>query len=77
MICRLEAEESRKAEAASNAEVAKLEGAVREVRGKLEQKRSESQNQRSKTAVIQALMQAKQAGQIRGIYGRLGKTLIF
>ena len=58
------------------AEVGRLEAGLREVRGKLEQRRNDSNSQNSQSAIVQALMKAKSSGQIPGIYGRLGESSI-
>ena len=71
---REEAAAAQKAAERAGAEASRLEGGLREVRGKLEQRRSDTTAQRSQSAVIQALMAAKAKGEIPGIYGRLGEA---
>jgi hypothetical protein len=53
--------------------VQRLEAGLREVRGKLEQRRQDTSSQKSQGAVAQALMAAKASGDIPGIHGRLGR----
>lgn len=74
MTCRAEAASARKEADTAATEVKRLEAGLREVRGKLEQRRSDSNSQNSQSAIVQALMKAKASGQIPGIYGRLGKS---
>lgn len=50
-----------------------LEGRLREVRGRLEQRRADISSQASQSAVVMALLEARQRGEIEGIHGRLGK----
>ena len=52
-----------------------LEGSLREVRGRVEQRRGEMSQQSSQGAVVKALLAAKASGQISGIHGRLGELL--
>lgn len=49
-----------------------LEGQLREVRGRVEQRRAETSSQASQGAVVKALMEARRRGEIEGIHGRLG-----
>ena len=77
LLCRVEAESARKAATAAESEAERLEGGLREVRGRVEQRRSDSNAQRSQGAVVQALMAAKSSGEIPGIYGRLGEASRF
>lgn len=51
-----------------------LESALREVRGRVEQRRADINSQTSQGAVVKALMEARQRGEIDGIYGRLGEA---
>ncbi|PSC72157.1 structural maintenance of chromosomes 4 [Micractinium conductrix] len=69
---RLQAQQARANEAAAQQQVEQLEAALREVRGRVEQRRADASSQVSQGAVVQALMEAKQRGDIEGIYGRLG-----
>lgn len=69
---RAELEEAQGREAAGKAEVARLETAVREVRGRVEERRSAVSAEASRGAVVRALLAAKSVGEIEGIYGRLG-----
>ena len=71
-LYRVEADAARQEAGRAAAEVSRLEAGLREVRGKLEQRRSDSNSQKSQSAIGQALMQAKASGKIPGIYGRLG-----
>ena len=54
----------------------RLEAGLREVRGRLEQRRQDTSSQKSQGAVTQALMEAKASGQIPGIFGRLGESFL-
>ncbi|GAB4818756.1 hypothetical protein N2152v2_005802 [Parachlorella kessleri] len=67
-----QAERARQAETAAQAEVSRLEGALREVRGRVEQRRGDLSSQQTQGAVVKALLQARDRGEIEGIYGRLG-----
>ncbi|KAL4452508.1 hypothetical protein ABPG75_008170 [Micractinium tetrahymenae] len=69
---RRQAEKARQAEATAAAQVQQLESALREVRGRVEQRRTDISSQTSQGAVVKALMEARQRGEIDGIYGRLG-----
>lgn len=71
--CRRQAEKARQNEAAAAAQVEQLEGQLREVRGRVEQRRSDINSQTSQGAVVKALMEARQRGEIEGIHGRLGE----
>lgn len=53
----------------------KLNAAVQDVRGRVEQRRADSQAQTSQGAVAKALMAAKSSKEIPGILGRLGKEI--
>jgi hypothetical protein len=70
--CRAQAERAQQAEAAAQAEVTRLEGALREVRGRVEQRRGDLNSQQTQGAVVKALLQARDHGEIDGIHGRLG-----
>ena len=72
--CRREAESARKEAAGASAEAEKLQGALREVRGVLAQRRADASAQSTHSAVVQALLAAKAAGEIPAIHGRLGKS---
>lgn len=72
--CRAQAERAREAEAAASAEVARLEGLLREVRGRVEQRRGEITSQQAQGSVVKALLQARDRGEIEGIHGRLGES---
>lgn len=52
-----------------------LSAAVQEVRGRVEQRRADSQAQTSQGAVVKALMAAKSSRDIPGILGRLGEAV--
>lgn len=69
---RAQAERARQAEAAAQAEVGRLEGLLREVRGRVEQRRGDLSSQQSQGAVVKALLEARSRGEIQGIHGRLG-----
>ncbi len=71
--CRRQAEKARAAEAAAQQQVAGLEAALREVRGRVEQRRADITSQTSQGAVVKALMEARRRGDIDGIHGRLGE----
>ena len=64
--------ERREAEAAARAQEAAASAAAREVRGKLEQKRTSADAERSKGVIVSSLMKAKSRGELRGVLGRLG-----
>ncbi len=53
--------------------MSRLEGALREVRGRVEQRRGDLSSQQTQGAVVKALLQARDRGEIEGIYGRLGE----
>ena len=72
---RAEAASARREAEGAATEVSRLEAGLREVRGKLEQRRSETSGQKAQGAIAQALTEAKSSGKIPGIYGRLGKIL--
>ena len=55
--------------------MAGLEAALREVRGRVEQRRADITSQTSQGAVVKALMEARRRGDIDGIHGRLGELL--
>lgn len=63
----------RKAEALAK-EAERAETALREVRGRAEQRRAEATARTSQSAVVAALLAAKAQGQISGIHGRLGTS---
>lgn len=69
---RRQADKARKGEAAAAKEVEALEGQLREVRGRVEQRRADASSQASQGAVVKALMEARRQGEIEGIHGRLG-----
>lgn len=73
LLCRAQAEKARKQETAAHAEVTRLETLLREVRGRFEQRRGDLNSQQTQGAVVKALLQAKQRGDIDGIHGRLGE----
>ncbi|KAL0027544.1 hypothetical protein WJX77_009918 [Trebouxia sp. C0004] len=59
-------------EANAASQVEKLNQALQDVRGKVQQRRADSQAQTSQGAVVKALMAAKSSKEIPGILGRLG-----
>ena len=61
----------------ATAEVQRLSAALQEVRGRAEQRRADMAAQSSQGAVVKALMAAKSAGSLPGIYGRLGELIAF
>ena len=69
---RKRAEKARAAEASAQQQVEGLEAALREVRGRVEQRRADATSQASQGAVVKALMEARRRGDIEGIHGRLG-----
>jgi structural maintenance of chromosome 4 len=69
---RARALERREAEAAARAQEAAASAAAREVRGKLEQKRTSADAERSKGVIVSSLMKAKARGELKGVLGRLG-----
>ena len=62
---------------AATVEVQRLSTALQEVRGHAEQRRADVAAQSSQGAVVRALMAAKSAGSLPGIYGRLGEPPAF
>ena len=70
---RRQAEKARQREAAAQQQVAELEAQLREVRGRVEQRRADASSQASQGAVVGALMEARRRGEIEGIHGRLGE----
>ena len=66
------AEKAAAREAAMSSEVERLESSTRDVRGRAEQRRADASLRASASAVVTALMEARSAGAIEGIYGRLG-----
>lgn len=64
----------RKAEALAK-EAERAETALRDVRGRAEQRRAEATARTSQSAVVAALLAAKAQGQISGIHGRLGTSM--
>ena len=62
---------------AATVEVQRLSAALQEVRGRAEQRRADVAAQSSHGAVVKALMAAKSAGSLPGIYGRLGEPSAF
>ena len=71
--CRQEAEAARREASEASQEAERLQGALREVRGVLAQRKADASTQSSQSAVVQALLAAKSAGEIPGIHGRLGE----
>jgi structural maintenance of chromosome 4 len=45
---------------------------VREIRGKLEQRKTANDSEKSKSVIVTSLMKAKQRGTLKGVLGRLG-----
>lgn len=66
------ATERREAEAAAREQEQKANETTREIRGRLEQRRSAADQERSRGVIVQALMAAKAKGKIKGVLGRLG-----
>ena len=62
---------------AATVEVQRLSATLQEVRGRAEQRRADVAAQSSQGAVVKALMAAKSAGSLPGIYGRLGGRIAF
>ncbi len=73
---REEARRARQTAEGAASELQRLEAGLQEVRGRLEQRRQDTSSQKSQGAVSQALMAAKASGEIPGIYGRLGESLV-
>lgn len=69
---RQDVEKAHESLATASAEVEQLEARMREVRGRVGQKRAEASSKASQGAVVNALMDAKAKGIIGGIHGRLG-----
>ncbi|KAI3438320.1 hypothetical protein D9Q98_000754 [Chlorella vulgaris] len=69
---RAQATKARQEEAAAAQQVEQVEAQLREVRGRVEQRRSDVNSQTSQGAVVRALLEARQRGDIEGIHGRLG-----
>lgn len=70
---RHQTEQARQEEAAAAQRVIQLEGHLREARGRLEQRRTDISSQASQSAVVMALLEARQRDEIKGIHGRLGE----
>ncbi len=70
--CREAVSDGEKEEQAANAELQGIEGGMRDVRGRVEQRRTEASSLSSQGAVVKALLAAKASGDIPGIHGRLG-----
>ena len=62
-------------EAAAASQLEQVIKALQEVRGRVEQRRADSQAQTSQGAVVKALLAAKASKEIPGILGRLGKPM--
>ena len=62
-------------EAAAAAELEQVSKALQDVRGRVEQRRADSQAQTSQGIVVKALMAAKSSKEIPGILGRLCKLV--
>ena len=72
--CRHQAVVAKEAETRAAVLVEQLEAALREVRGRVEQRRADVNSQTSQGAVVKALMEARQHNKIDGIHGRLGES---
>ena len=73
LCCRKEVQAAQVSLEAATVEVQRLSAALQEVRGRAEQRRADVAAQSSQGAVVKALMAAKSAGSLPGIYGRLGE----
>ena len=62
-------------DAAAASELEQVSKGLQEVRGRVEQRRADSQAQTSQGAVVKALMAAKASKDIPGILGRLGAAV--
>ena len=69
---RARATERREAEAAARTQESAATEVTREIRGRLELRRSAADAERSQGVIVQALMAAKAKGKIKGVLGRLG-----
>lgn len=72
--CRQAVGAAQQEETAAAAEVEKLNKALQDVRGRVQQRRTDSQAQASQGALVRALMSAKSSKEIPGILGRLGEN---
>lgn len=61
-------------DAAAASELEQVTKGLQEVRGRVEQRRADSQAQTSQGAVVKALMAAKTSKDVPGILGRLGEA---
>ena len=64
--------ERRETETKARAQETAANTQVREIRGKLEQKKTAASSEKSKSVIVQSLMEAKKRGQLSGVLGRLG-----
>ena len=70
--CSGEAELAQQQQTAASAEAERLQAAVADVRGRVEQRRGEAGSRRSAGAIVDALVAAREAGTLPGVHGRLG-----
>lgn len=70
---RREGEKARAELDAATADEARLEAELKELRATVQQLRSDVSSQQSQGGIVRALMAAKSAGHIKGVYGRLGE----
>ncbi len=71
--CRQAVSAAQQEEAGAASQVEKLNQALQDVRGKVQQRRADSQAQTSQGTLVKALMAAKSSKEIPGILGRLGE----
>lgn len=71
-VYRQEVGKAQHQEAAATSQLEHVNKALQEVRGRVEQRRADSQAQTSQGAVVKALLAAKASKEIPGILGRLG-----
>jgi structural maintenance of chromosome 4 len=69
---RARADKARVMEADAKEKEAAAQAETREIRGKLEQRRSTAETEKSQNAMVQALLDAQAAGALKGVLGRLG-----
>lgn len=69
---RARAEKARAAEAEAKEKEAAAQAETREIRGKLEQRRSAAESEQTQNVMVKALLDAQAAGALKGVLGRLG-----
>lgn len=69
---RARAEKARAAEAQAKEKEVVAQAETREIRGKLEQRRSAAESEKTQNVMVKALLDAQAAGALKGVLGRLG-----